>query len=389
MDKNQEFYQNRRNYGEICTPVREGILNYLIKDKFLSEFSTEEEKLQVLQNLGILSRLQILQQALGNKLDLSLLSRFITKEEFNRRLQELTPGNEKSKGYFSSLAELLSNNPSGFIGDWAIVNVKGTKYIYKYTNLGWTQGEVFEEVNLSEYAKLSDLELLQDLLISGVNIKTINGQSILGQGNLEIQPGGEGGQEYVTKEYLYNIQNPLKATLSVSPTLIEYTGDPKEVSIVCIAKKGNTTVNPDSVTLSYRGINTNINGAYNARIFEKGITTFSAICRYGEETVNCSASVNMTLPTYIGFSTEENSNNLNLSTLAKKIKSSIDMTESLQNTTYGSYLWIVSPYKVNAVSTDPGFTYKVKMLAIDNANGFYYYRSSSALDVSHLTYYIK
>ena len=393
MDKNQEYYQNKQNYGEICTPVREGILNYLIKQKFLSEFSTEEEKLQVLQNLGILSRLETLQQLVDNKLDLSLLTRFITKEEFNRRIQELAPNDEKSKGYFSSYDELIQNNPASSIGDWAIVNVEETKYVYKFTDLGWTQGEIFEtDIDLTEYAKLTDLESLQDLLVSGVNIKTVNGQSILGQGDLEIQAGN--GQninldDYVTKEYLYNIQNPLKATLSVSPTLVEYTGEPQEVSIVCIAKKGNTTVNPDSVTLSYRENTANINGAYVAQISEKGVTTFSAVCKYGEETVNCSASVNITLPTYIGFSSAEDSNNLDLSTLAKKIKSNINMTESLQNTAYGNYLWIVSPYRVNNVATDPGFTYKVKMLAINNAGGLYYYRSSSALDISHLTYYIK
>jgi hypothetical protein len=48
MDKNQEFYQNKNKYGNICIPMREGILNYLIKEKFLSEFKTEEEKLKVL-----------------------------------------------------------------------------------------------------------------------------------------------------------------------------------------------------------------------------------------------------------------------------------------------------------------------------------------------------
>jgi hypothetical protein len=60
MDKNQEFYNNKNNYGEICVPIREKILNYLIKDKFLSEFSTEEEKLQVLENLGITQKIELL-----------------------------------------------------------------------------------------------------------------------------------------------------------------------------------------------------------------------------------------------------------------------------------------------------------------------------------------
>ena len=65
------------------------------------------------------------------------------------------------------------------------------------------------------------------------------------------------------------------------------------------------------------------------------------------------------------------------------------MTESIQNVVEGSYLWIVSPYQVSMVATDPGFTYRVRMLAVENNTGLYYYRSSSAIDVSHLTYYIK
>lgn len=394
MDKNQEFYQNKKNYGEICTPVREQMLNYLIKEKFLSEFTTEEEKLKVLENLGISEKLELIQQLINNKLDISLLGRYVTEETLNRRLQDLKPKNEKSKGYYSSYEELVENNPANSVGDWAIVNVEGTKYVFKFTNEGWVQGEIFDtEINLSEYAKLSDIELLQTLLISGVNIKTINGQSLLGEGNLVIESGGGGEpvdlSNYVTKEYLYNIQNPLKATLYVSPTLVEYTGEPKNFTVTCVAKKGNTTVNPNSTTISYRGITDTINGAYVAQVSEKGNTTFNVTCTYGEETANCSATITLTLPTYLGFSTAEEAAYLDLNVLSKKIVSKIQMTESLQNNVKGNYLWIVSPYRVTDVATDPGFTYKVKMLAINNINGLYYYRSSSALDISHLTYYIK
>lgn len=394
MDKNQEFYQNKNNYGEICAPVREKMLNYLIKEKFLSEFTTEEEKLKVLENLGISEKLELIQQLVNNKLDISLLGRYVTEETLNRRLQDLKPKNEKSKGYYSSYDELIENNPANSIGDWAIVNVEGTKYVFKFTNEGWVQGEIFDtDIDLSEYAKLSDIELLQTLLISGVNIKTINGQSLLGEGNLVIESGGGGEpvdlSNYVTKEYLYNIQNPLKASLYVSPTLVEYTGEPKNFTITCVAKKGNTTVNPNSVTINYRGITDTINGAYIAQVSEKGNTTFNVTCTYGEETVNCSATITLTLPTYLGFSTVEEAAYLDLNVLSKKVVSNIQMTESLQNTVKGNYLWIVSPYRVTNVATDPGFTYKVKMLALNNINGLYYYRSSSALDVSHLTYYIK
>lgn len=69
-------------------------------------------------------------------------------------------------------------------------NVRMSEYV--------TQGYVDEMdasvvgwVKSQEYATPDDLEAKQDTLVSGVNIKTINGQSILGPGNLDIQ-GGEG-----------------------------------------------------------------------------------------------------------------------------------------------------------------------------------------------------
>ena len=43
------------------------------------------------------------------------------------------------------------------------------------------------------YATKEELGNKQDNLVSGTNIKTVNGQSILGAGNIEISGGGEGG----------------------------------------------------------------------------------------------------------------------------------------------------------------------------------------------------
>lgn len=40
-------------------------------------------------------------------------------------------------------------------------------------------------------ARLAKIPQLQDKLVSGTNIKTINNKSILGPGNIEIQGGGD------------------------------------------------------------------------------------------------------------------------------------------------------------------------------------------------------
>jgi len=50
-----------------------------------------------------------------------------------------------------------------------------------------------QPVDLSDYAKKTDLAAKQDTLQSGVNIKTINGETILGSGNISISGGSGGG----------------------------------------------------------------------------------------------------------------------------------------------------------------------------------------------------
>lgn len=46
---------------------------------------------------------------------------------------------------------------------------------------------------IANRAVANALKEKQDALVSGENIKTVNGQSLLGKGNIEIQGGGGGG----------------------------------------------------------------------------------------------------------------------------------------------------------------------------------------------------
>ena len=85
---------------------------------------------------------------------------------------------DKCKGYFDNYYSLSLNVPTPSIGDWAVVkNIDDGKwYIYKCVVEGYWKGtteEYTSTINLGDYAKRSDL-------------KTINGESILGEGDIEI-----------------------------------------------------------------------------------------------------------------------------------------------------------------------------------------------------------
>lgn len=193
MDKNLQYYANRNKYNNICIPKREGILNYLIKEKFLSEFQTNEEKNRVLDNLGISQKLQDLLQLINQRATLQELSRYVTMAELLRKLASIKPQDEKSKGYFSSYEQLIQDYPSGEKGDWAIVNVEGVWYIYRYKErVGWEQSETYDNsIDLSEYAKLSDLNNLQGSLESDIqNLQEDLEQNIQ---NLQEQIQNSGG----------------------------------------------------------------------------------------------------------------------------------------------------------------------------------------------------
>ena len=102
-------------------------------------------------------------------------------EDIYENITYLKDFKEKSKGYFDSYSSLIQYVDNPEVGDWAIVkNSNGKWIIYKCITEGvWeeTSEEYTSEINLNEYIRKD-------------NLKTINNQSILGEGNIEIS-GGE------------------------------------------------------------------------------------------------------------------------------------------------------------------------------------------------------
>lgn len=99
----------------------------------------------------------------------------------------------KFKGNVDTYFDLPSSNNT--IGD--TYNVTETGANYSWTGTDWDK--LSETVDLTPYAlktDIPDISSKQDTLISGINIKTINGTSILGEGNVTIQGGGSGVSNY-------------------------------------------------------------------------------------------------------------------------------------------------------------------------------------------------
>lgn len=89
---------------------------------------------------------------------------------------------------------------------------------------------------LSEEATQRNWADKQDTLVSGENVKTINGQSVLGSGNITIEGGGSsgGGKEVVLSQYIHfddtNPVQPNKIYISSIAMTSMYIGAFQEVS---------------------------------------------------------------------------------------------------------------------------------------------------------------
>lgn len=98
-------------------------------------------------------------------------------EDIYKEIQVAKETKDKSKGYYDSYQSLIQNVPIPEIGDWAVVkNSNDDKwYVYKCVVKGYwkeTDEEYSHEINLAPYVKKDEF-------------KTVNGQSILGEGDIE------------------------------------------------------------------------------------------------------------------------------------------------------------------------------------------------------------
>ena len=93
-------------------------------------------------------------------------------------------GDSHNKGYFATPEALRTAYPTAEAGDFAIVESTDTVWVWDSDTSAWKDSDQKGQVT-SVNNQTGDVTV-QETLVSGTNIKTINGNSVLGAGNLEL-----------------------------------------------------------------------------------------------------------------------------------------------------------------------------------------------------------
>lgn len=149
-----------------------------------------------------------IQQQIAGKMDNITLAAVATSGDYNDLNNKPTIPSAVTESTVSgwgftknagTITEVTVNNESvGNSGKVNIPRASTSRYgVVKLTNeTGSTSTSYAATANAVKKAyDLADSK--QDELVSGTNVKTINGESILGSGNIEISGGSGGGKEYV------------------------------------------------------------------------------------------------------------------------------------------------------------------------------------------------
>ena len=93
-------------------------------------------------------------------------------------------GDSHNLGWYADLTALQTAHPTGVSGDFAILGSTDTVWVWDADTSAWkdtdTKGQVTSVNN-----QTGDVTV-QETLVSGTNIKTVDGNSLLGSGNLEL-----------------------------------------------------------------------------------------------------------------------------------------------------------------------------------------------------------
>ena len=126
--------------------------------------------------------------------NLATKTELATKQDVISDLETIRSGAAKGATALQSVPDtyaLKSEIPDITTKQDTLVSGTNIKTINGTSLLGSGNIEVAANVDLSSYATKEELNAKQDTLVSGTNIKTVNGTSLLGSGNIEINASAE------------------------------------------------------------------------------------------------------------------------------------------------------------------------------------------------------
>ena len=100
-------------------------------------------------------------------------------------------GDSHNLGWYATLQALQEAHPTAEAGDWAIVGSTDTVWVWDTDTSAWTDSDTKGQVT-SVNNQTGDVVITtqsigaQETLVNQTNIKSVNGNSLLGSGNLEL-----------------------------------------------------------------------------------------------------------------------------------------------------------------------------------------------------------
>lgn len=174
---------------------------------------------------------QLIQGALADKADKSTT---YTKTETDNllagKVSTGTLATVASSGSYTDLTNTPTIPAAQVQSSWTESDTTSKAYILGKPNLA----TVATSGSYNDLSGTPDLSTKQDTLVSGTNIKTVNGNSLLGSGNIEISSGGTQVQsdwtEADSSSMAYILHKPNLATVATSGAYSDLGGKPTNVS---------------------------------------------------------------------------------------------------------------------------------------------------------------
>ena len=235
------------------------------------------------------------------------LENYVTKEALNTALSDYAKKTDipSVEGLLSEIKAQELYQPKG---DYALKTEVPTKVSDLTNDAGFQTAEDVTSAT-KNLATKTELSGKQDTLVSGTNIKTINGNPILGEGNIEIQGGSTVTvDDALNAESVNPVQNKVitekinainellaqldekvfPTTLSVSGGGTYDEGTSQTVMISWKLQKNGQTLTPDSVTVNGESVDPTT--GYKVFVDVTSTTTYRVSVVYKGKTYNGSTT---------------------------------------------------------------------------------------------------